>query len=169
MGHTGTLLAPAAFRDAMAEVCAPVTVVTALVDGRPHGTTVSAFASLSLEPPMVTVALDRRSHLLALVRREGRLGVNVLGSGQDALAVQFARKGVDKFEGVAWTSERGLPRLDRAIAWLDCSVASVVEGGDHVIVLARVHSADVTPAPPLTYHRRGFGTHATLMPAGEVS
>ena len=78
------------FRDLMAAVCAPVTVVTAADEAGPHGATVSAFASLSLRPPLVTVALDRRSALLARILDTRRLGVNVLGSGDDEIALRFA-------------------------------------------------------------------------------
>jgi flavin reductase (DIM6/NTAB) family NADH-FMN oxidoreductase RutF len=151
-----------AFREAMAEVCGPVTIVTTMEDGRPHGTTVSAFTSLSLDPPMVSVALDRRSDLLAMVRRTGRLAVNVLSADQELLARRFARKGADKFDGIAWTADDGLPRLPGAIAWLRCSVLPVIEGGDHVIALARVDQVITLPGQPLTYHRRRFGTHVAL-------
>jgi flavin reductase (DIM6/NTAB) family NADH-FMN oxidoreductase RutF len=75
---------------------------------------VSAFASLSMKPPMVLVALDRASNLLALVRESRRFGVNVLGSAQSALALTFAKKGgVGKFQGVHWELDHGLPRLPR--------------------------------------------------------
>src|ERR1700761_6429146 len=80
-----------AFRDLMSAVCAPVTVVTTADEDGPHGTTVSAFASLSLTPPLVTVALDRRSGLLGRIIATGRLGVNVLGSADDEVALRFAR------------------------------------------------------------------------------
>ena len=148
------------FRDVMAEVCSPVTVVTSMLTDEPHGTTVSAFASLSLRPPMVTVALDRNSDLLGKVRASGRLGVNILGSGQDRLAVQFARKGSDKFTGVEWYIDHDLPRLSRAIGWLVCTVEQLVDGGDHELVIAAVQYADAAPAAPLAYHRRVFGTHS---------
>src|SRR5579871_3916094 len=103
-GATGQPTAlQAAFRTAMASVCTPVSVVTTLADGLPYGTTVSAFASLSMEPPMVLVSLDLGSDLLALVRQTGRFGLNVLASSQTALALNFARKGgAGKFAGVAW-------------------------------------------------------------------
>jgi flavin reductase (DIM6/NTAB) family NADH-FMN oxidoreductase RutF len=104
-----------AFREVMASVCTPVSVVTAVADDRPHGTTVSAFASLSMTPPMVLVALDRGSDLLAVVRSTGRFGLNVLGSDQCALASTFARKGPDKFAGVPWELDatcRGRRRRD---------------------------------------------------------
>ena len=81
------------FRAVMAGVATPVSVVTTLTDGRPHGTTVSAFASLSMDPPMVLVSLDRGSGLLARLAVGGVFGVNVLGRDQAPLALAFARKG----------------------------------------------------------------------------
>lgn len=152
-----------AFREVMAGVVTPVSVVTSVADGLPHGTTVSAFASLSMDPPMVLVALDRGSDLLALVRRTGRFGVNVLGSTQSTLALAFARKGgVGKFSGVPWELDHGLPRLPGAPGWLACDVTGLVDGGDHVIALARVVAAATLEGLPLTYHARVFGTHSSL-------
>jgi len=148
------------FRDVMAGVCTPVTVVTALDGDRPHGTTVSAFASLSLHPPMVLVALDRGSDLLSVVRVRGRFGVNILGHGQHDLALRFARKGLDKFDGVGWSLSSGAPRITGAPGWVACTVADLVDGGDHVVVLGHVVEADRADSPPLTYHRRTFGTHS---------
>ena len=153
------------FKEVMAGVCSPVSVVTATADGRPHGSTVSAFASLSLVPPMVLISLDQRSGLLALIRDTHRFGVNVLGGDQAGLAVTFASKGAEKFAGVPWQSEQGLPRLAGAPGWLACDVTEFVLAGDHVIVLGEVTSADATTVtPPLTYHRREFGTHRALEP-----
>lgn len=150
------------FREVMGGVATPVSVVTTLSDGRPHGTTVSAFASLSMTPPMVLVSLDRRSDLLTLVRRSGRFGLNVLGAHQTALALAFAKKGADKFADVIWGEEDGVPRLSGALGWLSCDVADLVEGGDHVVVFGAVRAAQATEGRPLTYHSRVFGTHAAL-------
>lgn len=152
-----------AFREVMAGVATPVTVVTAMDGGLPHGTTVSAFASLSMNPPMVLAALDRGSALLALIRSSRRFGVNVLGSTQSALALAFGRKGgVGKFNGVAWDVHSGIPRLPGAPGWLACEVAELVDGGDHVIALGNVTAAETLSGDPLTYHARIFGTHAAL-------
>ncbi|MFF5147981.1 flavin reductase family protein [Streptomyces sp. NPDC013157] len=148
------------FRDLMAGVCAPVTIVTATAEGRPHGTTVSAFASLSLRPPMVTVALDRGSAVLSHITATGRFGVNVLARTQDDLALGFARRGTDRFAGVDWQFDHGLPRLGSAPGWLVCEVSQVVEGGDHLLLLGTVTHARTTPAPPLVYGYRTFGTHS---------
>lgn len=150
------------FRSVMAAVCTPVTVITSIDGGIPHGTTVSAFASLSLDPPMVSVALDQGSHLLAMVRKSRRIGVNVLAESQHELALAFARKGGDKFADVDWTCDSGLPRLRNALGWLACEVEELVAGGDHVILLAHVVTAQVEESRPLTYHSRSFGTHAPL-------
>lgn len=151
------------FREVMAGVPTPVSVVTSMADGLPHGTTVSAFASLSMEPPMVLVSLDRRSELLALVRESQRFGVNVLGADQSALALSFARKGgTRKFDGVRWEIDHDLPRLPGAPGWLACELAQLVDGGDHVVALGTVVAADTEHGRPLTYHGRLFGTHAAL-------
>jgi flavin reductase (DIM6/NTAB) family NADH-FMN oxidoreductase RutF len=150
------------FREAMGAVCTPVAVVTAMDGARPHGTTVSAFCSLSMRPPLVLVALDRGSDLLALVRRDGRFGVNVLEGDQSALARGFARKGTDKFADVAWRQDDGLPRIDGAGLWLSCSVEELLEGGDHVIVTGAVRAAEHDAREPLLYQRRGFGRLATM-------
>ncbi|GHE06993.1 flavin reductase family protein [Klenkia taihuensis] len=158
---------PERFREVMAGVATPVSVITAMSgtdgEGLPHGTTVSAFASLSMTPPMVLVSLDRGSDLLALVRDTGRFGVNVLGSTQSALALAFATKGgTSKFNGVRWEIDHGLPRLPGAPGWLACDVESLVDGGDHVVALGLVVAADTVEGLPLTYHSRVFGTHAAL-------
>ncbi|MFG2592324.1 flavin reductase family protein [Streptomyces sp. NPDC048438] len=148
------------FRDLMAGVCAPVTIVTATAEGLPHGTTVSAFASLSLRPPMVTVALDRASGVLSRITTTGRFGVNILAQAQDDLALSFARRGADRFAGVQWHFEHGVPRLEAAPGWLVCEVSEVVEGGDHLLLLGTVIYAKTTPAAPLVYGYRTFGTHS---------
>lgn len=109
-------LLTAAFREVMSGVATPVSVVTAMDDGRPHGTTVSAFSSLSMQPPMVLVALDRRSELLGLITSSLRFGINVLGGGQSALALAFARKGgAGKFMRRVLGGGRPRPAVARCI------------------------------------------------------
>ncbi|MDT2006195.1 flavin reductase family protein [Rhodococcus opacus] len=156
------------FRDAMAAVCTPVAVVTAMDGDRPHGTTVSAFASLSISPPSVLVSLDRGSDLLALVLGSGRFGMNVLGSGQSALAGQFARKGSDKFQDVAWRVDGGVPRIADVPHWIAAEVMETLEVADHTVVFGRVVDIASATIPPLTYHGRVFGTHAALATTGRA-
>ena len=150
------------FRAVMAAVCAPVTVVTTTdPDGHPRGATVSSFTSLSLEPPLVSVAFDRRSALLAEIRAAGRFGVNLLGHGQDDLAVRFATRGADRFGGdTAWFADRGLPRLRDAAGWVACELDRTVEAGDHLLLFGLVTALGSTQLPPLVYAHRTFGTHS---------
>lgn len=155
----------AAFREAMAGVCTPVAVVTAMAGAAPYGTTVSAFTSLSMDPPMVLVSLDRASDLLAVIGGSRRFGLNILGAQQPELALNFARKGGPaKFGGIDWRLGSRVPRLPGASGFLACEVADLVTGGDHVVVFGRVLSAEtgIAQAPPLTYHARAFGTHTAL-------
>jgi flavin reductase (DIM6/NTAB) family NADH-FMN oxidoreductase RutF len=151
-----------AFKDAMAAVCAPVTVMTTSCDGHPFGTTVSAFWSLSLRPPMVGLALAHDSELLQRLRDTRRLGVNLLADGQQDLAMNFARKGGPKFDGVSWSADAGLPRLTAAPVWLACDVQQFVPAGDHVVLVAGVTAIARRPALPLVYAQRAFGTHSGL-------
>lgn len=148
------------FIAALAGVCTPVSVVTSHHRGRPHGTTVSAFCSLSLDPPMVLVSLDRGSDLLAMVSESGRFGVNVLSHDQDELARRFARKGTDKFDRAEWDLHLGVPRLAGAATWLACRLEQLMEGGDHLVAYGLVEHAESAPGDPLLYRNRAFGTLA---------
>jgi len=150
------------FREVMATVCTPVSVVTAMSGERPHGTTVSAFASLSIGPPMMLVSLDTTSELLSIIRETQTFGLNVLSRAQAGLATLFARKGRDKFLGVSWHFDNGVPRIADASGFLACRVARLVPGGDHIVVLGDVLRADALDADPLTYRGRAFGTHVAL-------
>jgi flavin reductase (DIM6/NTAB) family NADH-FMN oxidoreductase RutF len=151
---------PEVFREALASVCTPVSVITSHHDGRPHGSTVSAFCSLSLLPPLVLASLDRNSDLLAMVGKARVFGINVLSDGQQQLASKFARKGHDKFDGVTWTLELGVPRIDGAATWLVCSLERLHDGGDHVVAIGLVEHAESGGGDPLLYRYREYGTMA---------
>lgn len=160
------MVAQQTFKDLMGAVCAPVTVVTTITaDGRPHGSTVSSFASLSLDPPLVSLALDRGSALLRHLGDSGRLGVNVLCEEQELVAMAFAGRGATKFAGVPWSLDAGLPRLRDCAGWMTGTVERFVEAGDHLLLVVRVESASSVPARPLVYARRTFGTHSRLAAA----
>ena len=148
-----------AFRSAMGNVVAAVSVVTTMDGGVPYGSTVSAFGSLSMVPPMMFVSLDNRSSLLARLRVGTRAAVNVLAAHHDQVALRFAARGVDKFADLGWDEVDGAPALHDRHALVSVRVAQLVPGGDHTIVLADVLAADVTPSAPLSYWRRTFGTH----------
>jgi len=150
-------LTPPFFRDTLARVPTPVTVVTSHIDRKPHGTTVSAFSSLSLEPPMILVSLDQNSDLLKIIQESGRFGVNVLASGQQSWRPRSR-------EGRRQVHRRGLvhgprrPRLAGKGQWLVCRTDQLVTAGDHVIIIGLVVHADTHSFEPLLYRQRAFGT-----------
>ena len=155
------MIEPQQFRDLMAGVCAPVTVVTTMTNGVPHGATVSSFASLSLNPPLVSVAFDRGSALLRQIQAAGRFGVSVLGHAQDELAVTFARRGADRFAAAPWFTDHALPRLAGAPGWMACELDRSIEAGDHLLLFGLVTAASSRQdQPPLVYAHRTFGTHS---------
>ena len=154
------------FRQLMAGVCAPVTVVTTIVDGVPYGSTVSSLASLSLDPPLVSAAFDRASTLLARIQQAGEFGVNVLSQAQDDLARNFAVAKADKFSGTHWFTDDGLPRLAEAAGWMACELNHAVEGGDHLLLFGLVRSASSRrDLPPLVYAHQTYGTHSRFAAA----
>ncbi len=150
----------AGFKEAMAHMCAPVSVITTMAGERPHGTTVSALMSLSVDPLLIAVSLATTSESLSAIKSSGEFGVNVLGADQRHVAVRFATKGGDKFAGMPWRRQGALPRLDGSAIWLSCRLDSILPGGDHEILVGAVTEVETdTAAVPLTYHGRQFGTH----------
>lgn len=150
------------FRDLMAGVCAPVTVVTTADDDGPHGATVSSLASLSLRPALLSIALDHRSALLARIIATGRFGVNVLNSAQDDIAMTFASRAADRFAVAPWSTSSGLPRLDDVAGWAACELWQTVEAGDHLLLIGSVTQAASIQRAPLVYGHRTFGTHSNF-------
>ncbi|MBF8289575.1 MAG: flavin reductase domain protein FMN-binding [Chloroflexi bacterium] len=154
------------FRQVMGRFATGVTVVTTLEGGRPAGITVNALSSVSLQPPLVMVALDRRRFITPMVRALGRYAVNVLGEGQQALSDCFAHADVTPgrkdFCGAAWhPGSDGLPLLDGAIATLECTVVETFSAGDHDLFIGRVDTLDdggrdAEAIGPLLYFRRRY-------------
>ena len=146
------------FRNVIGHFASGVTVITAVHDERPYGTTASAVTSLSLEPPMMLVCLDRESQTGGVIVEEGRFAVNILGEDQADLAVRFATKAPDKFDGVATTrGEYGEPLLADALATLECRVVEQTTGGTHVVFFGEVETGSARPDAPLAYYRGQFG------------
>jgi flavin reductase (DIM6/NTAB) family NADH-FMN oxidoreductase RutF len=156
--HDAPPVAGEALREALRGVATPVTVLTTMDGERPHGTTVSAFSSLSLEPPLVVVALGHASRLHGLIAQVRAFGINVLAHEQHELAHTFASTTPDRFAGVGWTRDHDLPRLDGAQSWFACRLHDLQPGGDHSLLLGEVVSAHATAALPLVYRARRFTT-----------
>ena len=143
------------FRNAMAVMPTAVTVIASIGESGPAGATANAVASLSLQPPLMLVCLDRGSRTLAAVRSSGRFAVNVLGEGDEALARAFASKvpHEEKWAGIEWTQSDGCPRIADALAWIACDLRDLLDGGDHVIVTGAVTDLVVNEdAAPLVFH-----------------
>ena len=145
-----------AFREAMSHVPGPATIVTTYGRRGSHGTTVSAFCSLSADPPLVLIALDRSSDLLGLLAETERFAVNLLAAGQEELGLACARKGPGKLDCVPWRLEHGLPMVEGAAAWLACEAREFLPGGDHVIVVGLVTACETRDVEALGYRRRRF-------------
>jgi len=162
-GDPGGSVDPDALRRVLGRFATGVTVVTSLQDGIPRGVTVSAFMSISLEPPLVLVALDQARSLDPVIQWAGAYAVNILGEDDAALSECFAgapvEPGRDAFCGAAWRpGALGMPILERAIASLECSLEQVVRLGDHDFLVGRVVSTagHDDRAQPLLYYRRRY-------------
>ena len=149
------------FRTVLGNFPTGVTVVTAAPDGKPAGFTVGSFTSVSLDPAMVAFLPDKSSDTWPAIERHGSFCVNVLSELQQDLSNRFASKDDDKFDGVAWSpASTGAPLLDGCLAWMDCDIEHIYEGGDHWIVVGRVLELEVSDgvdAGPLLFFQGGYG------------
>lgn len=153
---------PEQFRAAMGSFAAGVTIVTTIDEaGKPQALTATAFSSVSLNPPLCLVCVDRRarSHQPLLSRRS--FAVNILSADQEVLSRHFAAPMADRFSEVPWRPGRitRCPRLKGVLAFVECVVAGVHDGGDHDIFLGHVAGVEVREGTPLVYWR---GTYSSL-------
>jgi flavin reductase (DIM6/NTAB) family NADH-FMN oxidoreductase RutF len=149
------------FKNALRHFASGVTIVTLRSGDRVHGLTVSAFSSLSAEPPLIAVVINQGNHAHSLLEEEGSVfAVNILGHDQQELSDRFAwLKDGDRFAEGSWqTASTGAPILTDALVWLDCTIHDRVDAGTHTIYVGRVRAAGV-PRPdeaPLVYWNRGY-------------
>jgi flavin reductase len=156
-----------AFVGAMAAAVTGVNVVTTDGAGGWRGLTVSAMASVSADPPLLLVAINRRSPLVAEIHANGTFGVSVLGAHQAAVAETFAgRPGAGEPFGFGCArldhGAGGAPLLVGAAARFDCVVESTVEAGSHTLVIGAVRHASRGAVRPLAYTRREYAQPAPL-------
>lgn len=160
MGAQGTSDPTRAYREVLGQYPTGVSAITAqLDDGTLAAMTVGSFTSVSLDPPLVAFFPTRTSTSWPLIEQAGRFCVNVLAWDQEIICQQMARSAGDKFDGVAWRpSDLGSPILDGAVAWIDCTIESVAEAGDHYVVMGAVHGLEVVNETlPLVFFRGGYG------------
>lgn len=163
--NTETPLAPpvdhAVFRDVVGHFASGVTVITTSHEQRRHGVTASAVSSLSMDPPMLLVCLNRQRAANEAVRASGVFAVNILSEEQGELATQFATSHPDKFRNVRLaTGALDVPLLVDALAVLECTVREQVDIATHTVFFAEVRAAQSSPGSPLTYFRGKFGRFA---------
>jgi flavin reductase (DIM6/NTAB) family NADH-FMN oxidoreductase RutF len=150
-------VSPDEFRNVLGRFASGVTVVTTKHDGRDYGMTVSAFCSLSLEPPLVLICIEQSASAYTALTTAGSFIVNILSSEQEQLARRFAIEGIDRFEGVGYSrSQAGIAMLDEVVGAIECRRTTAYEGGDHTIIVGEVESGFAENRGPLLYYRGGY-------------
>jgi flavin reductase (DIM6/NTAB) family NADH-FMN oxidoreductase RutF len=152
----------AKFRQVLGHFPTGVTVVTTMSDGKPVGFAVGSFASLSLDPPQVLFCAGSHSSTWPKIQAAGRFCANILADDQEDICRVFASKADDKFAEIGWKhSGNGSPLINGALAYIDCTIADVVESGDHYVVIGAVNDLDVQhEGGPLVFFRGGYGRFA---------
>jgi flavin reductase (DIM6/NTAB) family NADH-FMN oxidoreductase RutF len=145
----------------MGHFASGVTIMTTTAAGRMHGMTVSAFASQSLDPLLILVSVERSTEMHKLVMVSRAFAINILGDQAEGTARFFADnarlQGPEFVEGAYHVGVSGAPLLDEAVAYLEATVESTLEAGDHSVIVGRVTALDVrSEAQPLLYYRSGY-------------
>jgi flavin reductase (DIM6/NTAB) family NADH-FMN oxidoreductase RutF len=163
-----TILPPVAadeFRDVVGRFASGVTVITTARGEERSGMTASAMCSVSLEPPMLLVCINRQTRTGAAVQANGVFAVNILGEHQAQLAAHFASPIEEKFAGVITTTgDLGCPLLDDALAVIECRVVESIDGGTHSVYLGQVAGVRARDGRPLA-HFRGRFSHLQAVPS----
>jgi flavin reductase (DIM6/NTAB) family NADH-FMN oxidoreductase RutF len=146
------------FRSVLGRFPSGVTVVTTKgSDGSDQGMTVSAFCSVSLNPPLVLICIEKSASAYeALIAASGFV-VNILAATQEQIARRFAIVDIDRFEGVGYSrSQNGFAVLDDVLAVIECATFAMHDAGDHTIIVGEVGAARANNGTPLLYYRGGY-------------
>ncbi|RNG38345.1 flavin reductase family protein [Streptomyces botrytidirepellens] len=155
-----TAIDQAHFRDVMGHLPTGVVALCGLTPTatHPHGLVVGTFQSLSLEPPLVTFSVAHTSTTWPKLRTARRVCASVLAAGQEDVCRALSSKQPNKFADIDWAlSDLGTPRIAGAHAWIECDLTQELEGGDHVIVVARVVRMATGWGDPLIFHKGRLG------------
>jgi flavin reductase (DIM6/NTAB) family NADH-FMN oxidoreductase RutF len=149
---------PPQFRQLLGRFATGVTVLTSrAASGDPIGMTASSVASVSLNPPLVLVSVDKGNDMHAALESATHFVLNILSADQEALSRRFAADEPDRFRGVSYhTNERGIAVLDGVVAHVECEKRTSVPAGDHTVFFGTVVGGDVTDRRPLLYYRGGY-------------
>ena len=146
------------FRSILGRFPSGVTVVTTKAgDGSDQGMTVSAFCSLSLEPPLVLICIEKTASVHDALTGAPAFIVNVLSDKQEQIARRFSIVDIDRFEAVGFSrSQTGLVVLDDVLAVIECNRYALHDGGDHTIIVGEVEAGRAESGAPLLYYRGGY-------------
>jgi 3-hydroxy-9,10-secoandrosta-1,3,5(10)-triene-9,17-dione monooxygenase reductase component len=149
---------PAAFRAVMRRHPSGVTVVTSLREGEPRGITLSAFASVSTDPPMLLICVNREARSYLYISSSRIFCVNLLGAGQRELAERFSGRIKERqFDDIAWSTDvTGAPVLSGTVGHFDCAVDAEHHAGSHSIFIGRVLACTAQAGAPLGYYEGQF-------------
>lgn len=146
------------FRSVMGHFASGVTIISTRHEGIDYGLTASAVSSLSLDPPMLLICVNKASNTRNAIEASGVFAVNILQENQSEVARKFATSGSDKFTGLSVSyGELGVPLLNNILATIECRVVESVSGGTHTVFLAEVEAAQAREGMPLTYFRGRMG------------
>jgi flavin reductase (DIM6/NTAB) family NADH-FMN oxidoreductase RutF len=148
------------FKEVFRRWASGITIVTTRRAGGIHGMTANSFCSLSLDPPLVLICVEKRARTHVLLAEQQTFGVHLLAEDQSHLSEACAGRTGERghwLEGVAHHIERtGAPMLDDCAAWVDCRLWAAYDGGDHTIYVGQVEAAAVTGRPPLLWFDRDY-------------
>ena len=144
-----------ALRQIMGHFATGVTVITTKDRaGTPFGLTANAFTSLSLNPPLVLICIDKAVQCYPCFEESKLFAVNLLSEEQEEISRRFATKGIEKFAGIKWhPSESGIALLDGAMGHIECKVVHSYDGGDHTIYVGEITDAAASGDRPLIFFK----------------
>jgi len=149
------------FRKTLGHLASGVTVVTTSLEGTDFGLTVTAFSSLSLNPPLVLICIEKSIKSHDAIRAAGKFAVNLLAESQVELSNRFASRSEDKFSGLEFTrGSLDLPILPGTLGYIECRVTAELPGGDHTIFVGQIEHAETRDGAPLLYFRGAYRTLA---------
>ncbi len=146
------------FRAALGRFASGVTIVTTKdADGKLYGLTVSAFCSVSLEPPLILVCIEKTTGSHHALKKSGFFAVNILHESQQYYSDQFASYLPDKFDGIEFEiNENGIPVLKNTLAGLECRLVNAYDGGDHTIFVGQIEKSRISDGKPLIYFHGNY-------------
>jgi flavin reductase (DIM6/NTAB) family NADH-FMN oxidoreductase RutF len=149
---------PDEFRSVLGRFPSGVTVVTTKSgDGSDEGMTVSAFCSVSLNPPLVLICIEKNASAYEALTAASGFVVNILAANQEQIARRFSIVDIDRFEGVGYSrSPNGFAVLDDVLGVIECAKFAVHDAGDHTIIVGEVEAARAQNGTPLLYYRGGY-------------